>query len=182
MDIDAEGPSSNSKDDDEKDAFESTLDKTFQKFADRLSQNPEQILRYEFGGSPLLYSKTDAVGRLFTSPPSTTTTTSASDPKVRTIPSQTRRNEEETGGGSGRIPRCANCASSRVFELQLVPHAIAELEVEGEEEGLEGMEWGTVVLGVCERDCAEKGEVGWVEEWVGVQWEEDGDYARGGRG
>ncbi len=53
--------------------------------------------------------------------------------------------------------------------------AIAELEVE--DEGLEGMEWGTVVLGVCEKDCEERGveagEVGWVEEWVGVQWEED---------
>lgn len=60
-----------------------------------------------------------------------------------------------------------------------MPQAIAELEME--EEGLEGMEWGTVILGVCEKDCAERGvavgEVGWVEEWVGVQWEED---ARGG--
>lgn len=67
-----------------------------------------------------------------------------------------------------------------------MPHAIAELEVEGEEDGLEGMEWGTVVLEVCGRDCAERGvggrdgEVGWVEEWVGVQWEEED--ARGGRG
>ena len=56
-----------------------------------------------------------------------------------------------------------------------MPEAIAELEVE--EEGLEGMEWGTIILGVCEKDCgetgAEAGEVGWVEEWVGVQWEED---------
>ena len=73
------------------------------------------------------------------------------------------------------MPRCPNCNAPRVFELQLVPQAIAELEVE--EEGMEGMEWGTVILGVCERDCGERGvaggEVGWVEEWVGVQWEED---------
>lgn len=176
MDIDTEGTSSNSNSkDDEKDAFESTLDKTFQKFADRLSQNPEQILRYEFGGSPLLYSKTDAVGRLFASPPSPSTSDSK---KIQTIRSQHPRDE------SSRIPRCANCGAGRVFELQLVPRAIAELEVE--EEGLEGMEWGTVVFGVCGRDCAERGvggggEVGWVEEWAGVQWEEEED-ARGGRG
>ena len=73
------------------------------------------------------------------------------------------------------MPQCPNCGASRVFELQLVPQAIAELEME--EEGREGREWGTVILGVCARDCAERGvgagDVGWVEEWVGVQWEED---------
>ena len=158
MDIDTEGSSGK---DDEKDAFESTIDKTFQKFADRLAQNPEQVLRYEFGGSPLLYSKTDLVGKLFSSSAS-----SASESKIKTA--------SRLGHGT-KIPRCPNCNASRVFELQLVPQAIAELEIE--EEGLEGMEWGTVILGVCEKDCAERGvragEVGWVEEWVGVQWEED---------
>ncbi len=147
MDIDTEGAGIK---DDEKDAFESTIDKTFQRFADRLAQNPEQVLRYEFGGAPLLYSKSDSVGKLFShqhQPASdgngkvTTTTTSIA---------------HSTGGGGGvvvnRIPRCQNCSGARVFELQLVPHAIAELEVE--EEGLEGMEWGTVILGVCERGMA----------------------------
>lgn len=57
--------------------------------------------------------------------------------------------------------------------MQLTPHAIAELEVE--ETGMEGMEWGSVVLGVCAGDCTpaetEVGGVGYLEEWVGVQWE-----------
>lgn len=163
MDIDTEGSSSK---DDEKDAFESTIDKTFQKFADRLAQNPEQVLRYEFGGGPLLCSKTDAVGKLF-SPP---TSSSSSKSKVSTV-----------NHGAGVIPRCQNCASVRVFELQLVPQAIAELEVD--EEGLGVMEWGTVILGVCEKDCGERGvkdgDVGWVEEWVGVQWEEAGEIRKG---
>lgn len=166
MEIDNEA--SGGKDDD-RDAFESTIDKTFQKFADRLAQNPQQVLRYEFGGSPLLYSKTDAVGRMFA--PNYSSPSSSSEAKVQTV---ARPHE------GSRIPRCTNCSASRVFELQLVPQAILELEVE--EEGLEGMEWGTVVLGVCEKDCAERGvrvgEVGWVEEWVGVQWEED---ARAGK-
>jgi pre-rRNA-processing protein TSR4 len=38
------------------------------------------------------------------------------------------------------------------------------------------MEWGTVIVGVCERDCSPRhvgtGEVGYLEEWAGVQWEE----------
>ena len=58
----------------------------------------------------------------------------------------------------------------------MTPQAIAELEVG--EEGFDGMEWGTVVVGVCGVDCApgslKMGEVGYVEEWAGVQWEEVG--------
>lgn len=130
----------------DKDTYESTHDTTFQRFATRLAHNPLQTLRYEFDGSPLLYSKTDAVGKLFGASPSTT---------------------------GAKIPRCETCGGKRVFELQLVPQAIAELEVD--EDGLEGMEWGTIMLGVCAGDCADEG-AGWAwrEEWVGVQWEETG--------
>ena len=153
MEIDSEDSKNDVFD---KEAFESSLDKTFQKFADRLAQNPEQVLRYEYGGSPLLYSTTDAVGNLFSIP-------HHGEGKVKT-----------TGATAKGIPKCGNCGSKRVFEVQLVPQAIAELEVE--EEGLEGMEWGTVIVGVCGLDCGEKGVEanawGWVEEWVGVQWEE----------
>ncbi|KAF2144814.1 uncharacterized protein K452DRAFT_223090 [Aplosporella prunicola CBS 121167] len=145
----------------DKEAFESTLDKAFQRFADRLAQNPDQVLRYEFRGHPLLYSRDDAVGKALT--PSSHP--QHSDAKVRT-----------TAASVQGIPRCANCNANRVFELQLCPQAIAELEAE--ELGLEGMEWGTLIVGVCERDCAapgvRDGEVGYVEEWVGVQWEEVG--------
>ncbi|KAL8786306.1 MAG: hypothetical protein Q9195_008266 [Heterodermia aff. obscurata] len=126
----------------DKDSYESTHDGTFQRFATRLAHNPLQVLRYEFDGAPLLYSKTDAVGKLFP--------------------------------GGARIPRCEHCGQKRVFELQLVPQAITELEVE--EVGLEGMEWGTVMLGVCAGDCGGQAGQGWAwrEEWVGVQWEEVG--------
>lgn len=164
MEIDPEGSSSK---DDEKDAFESTIDKTFQKFAARLAWvgSSKQVLRYEFRGTPLLYSKTDAVGKIFSN-----SSAEAGSGKIKTV-----------SQGTGRIPRCTNCGSARVFELQLVPQAIAELEVE--EVGLDGMEWGTVILGVCGRDCAERGvedgEIGWVEEWVGVQWEESGEVRKG---
>lgn len=140
----------------DKEVYESTIDKTFQRFADRLAQNPEQVIRYEFRGQPLLYSKHDAVGKLLGA-------------------SSERGNEKvvTSNGSGGKIPRCGNCGAGRVFEVQLTPHAIMELE--RDEEGLDGMEWGTIVMGVCERDCQARGVevgVGYLEEWVGVQWEE----------
>ncbi|KAH0369210.1 hypothetical protein KCU65_g3382, partial [Aureobasidium melanogenum] len=162
MDIDAgEGASGGAGDMDVKDAFESSMDKAFQRFADRLSQNPEQILRYEFAGQPLLYSKSDAVGKLLA--PHQDSTASAGNAKVK-----------NTAATKSGMPKCNNCGAERLFELQLTPYAIVELEAE--ELGLEGMEWGTIILGVCSKDCVQRGqkegEVGYVEEWVGVQWEE----------
>ncbi|KAG9235235.1 programmed cell death protein 2 [Amylocarpus encephaloides] len=155
MDVDEGSGSGGGKED--KEVFESTLDIAFQKFADRIGMNPEQVLRYEFRGSPLLYSATDTAGQLLS--------ISKGNEKVKTA-------SENSSG----IPRCGNCGKGRVFECQLTPHAIMELE--REEERIDGMEWGTVVVGVCENDCrpnyVRDGEVGWVEEWCGVQWEEIG--------
>lgn len=135
-------------DKEDKNVFESTMDADFQKFADRLVQNPDQVIRYEFAGEPLLYSKTDAVGKLLSA--------------------------AGGNGGHSRMPRCGECGARRVFEVQLVPNAIAELEAE--ELGLEGMDWGTIIVGVCEADCrprgVDEGQAGHAEEWAGVQWEE----------
>lgn len=155
MDMDeASGSSGGGSGKEDKDVFESTIDSTFQKFADRLSQNPDQCIRYEFSGQPLLYSKTDAVGKTLHDVPA------SSISKV--------------------LPRCGKCGAGRVFEVQLTPQAIVELEEGDEADGaaglnLEGMDWGTVIVGVCERDCCvgvDSGETAYVEEWVGVQWEE----------
>ncbi|KAK6582648.1 hypothetical protein PZA11_005056 [Diplocarpon coronariae] len=153
MDVDEGGGSGNQKEDG--DVYESTLDKTFQRFADRLAQNPEQVIRYEFKGQPLLYSKDDAVGKLLAG-------SGRENVKVRLA--------SATGN---HVPRCVNCGAGRVFEVQLTPHAITELE--REETSIDGMEWGTILVAVCEEDCQQNGVsdgVGYVEEWVGVQWEE----------
>lgn len=177
MEID-DPPSTASKDEDP-DAFESpSLDKTFRRFADRLAQNPMQILRYEYAGSPLLYSKSDPVGKLLLHTPPRPTTTNKKITTTSSSPS------------SSRIPPCQHCTAPRVFELQLTPQAIAELEAD--EVSLDGMDWGTVILGVCAADCVPRGEeggrgteggrVGYLEEWVGVQWEEMGGGGGGGGG
>lgn len=130
----------------DKDTFESSLDKTFLKFSERLAQNPDQVLRYEWRGSPLLYSGTDPVGK------------------------QLLEINEKTKVAAG-IPRCETCGAERVFEMQLVPGAISVLE-EDELNLEEGMEWGTIIVGVCERNCGETGGIVFREEWCGVQWEE----------
>lgn len=151
----------------EKDALDSSVDNDFLRFSSRLEHNPEQVLRYEFGGTPLLYSTTDSVGRLFV-PASSSTSSSSS--KVTVQPANGGRQGSPSGA-----PPCLSCGAPRVFELQLTPHAIAVLE-EDRDIGLgggEGMEWGSVVVCVCARDCGPRavGEVGYREEWAGVQWE-----------
>lgn len=151
MEVDSgEGGATSGKED--KEVFESTMDGAFQRFADRVGQNPDQCIRYEYAGQPLLYSKADAVGALLLA---------AGESKVGVA-------------AAGGMPRCGNCGGGRVFEVQLTPHAIEELEAE--EDDLDGMDWGTIIVGVCEKDCQERGqkvlEAGYVEEWVGVQWEE----------
>lgn len=144
---DAEDAPSTSAEDD--DVSELQFDKTFQRFADTLAQNPEQVLRYEFQGRPLLATSTDVVASYFT-------------------------HSQSRGEPVLSIPRCECCGAARVFELQLVPGAIRVLEEGDESIGLDsGMEWSTIILGVCERDCVpEEGMVGFREEWAGVQWEE----------
>ena len=128
-------------------------DGAFLRFVERVGQNPEQAIRYEFAGRPLLYSKTDAVGRA--------------------LHQQSAAGPSSSGAG---MTRCGNCGAQRVFEVQLMPRAILELE-EGEE-GMDGMDWGTIIVGTCERDCVPRGagdtEAGYLEEWVGVQWEQLG--------
>ncbi|KAI0425579.1 programmed cell death protein 2 [Xylaria sp. FL1042] len=165
MKIDTEDNAGSGGGKEDKEVFESTMDAAFQRFADRLAQNPEQSIRYEFGGAPLLYSKTDAVGKALAP--------SQPDGVGVTVTS---------GGGVKGMPRCPNCGGPRTFEVQLCPHAITELEAE--ELSLEGMDWGTIIVGVCERDCqargVEEGQVGYLEEWAGVQWEEIGSAAPGG--
>ncbi|KAI0205880.1 hypothetical protein F4808DRAFT_447821 [Astrocystis sublimbata] len=158
----------------DKEVFESAMDAAFQRFADRLEQNPEQCIRYEFAGAPLLYSKTDAVGKALAPAPS-------QQPEGTGV---TVVSSAAAGGGTKGMPRCPNCGGARTFEVQLCPHAITELEAD--ELSLEGMDWGTIIVGVCERDCqarhVEEGQVGYLEEWTGAQWEEMGSAAPGGGG
>ena len=107
-----------------------------------------------------MYSKKDAIGKLFD--------TGHGDlhNKVKVASSAIN--------SSAKVPRCKNCGAGRVFELQLTPQLISELEVD--ELSVDGMDWGTIILAVCSADCQLPaipfGSVGYVEEWIGVQGEE----------
>lgn len=111
MDLDSGNSEKGGKED--KEIFESSLDKTFQKFADRVGQNPEQVLRYEYKGKPLLYSDADAIGKSLAA-------------HSENGPSSTSK-IVISRSGTGLSP-CQNCGAERVFEVQLTPHAITELE------------------------------------------------------
>lgn len=111
-------------------------DDVFQKFQEVVGYNPHQVLRYEFGGRPLLYAET----------------------KInleKTVPNPTY-----------------NPSSKRVFEMQLMPKLILDLEEDISIE--ESMEWGTILIF---SDIAnyipkfDENNVGYVEECVKVQWE-----------
>lgn len=128
-------------------------DKYFEMFSNTVKHNPGQVLRYDLGGKPLLYSGKDDVAKKFLAQPA-------------------------------NIPRPSfNPSSERKFELQLMPKAIMDLEDLGNNRNvgindiLNGMSWGTIIVCTDEEDFIpeenfDANQVGYIEEWCGVQWEE----------
>ncbi|TFY72314.1 hypothetical protein EVG20_g694 [Dentipellis fragilis] len=94
------------------------------------------------------------------------------------------------------VPPCPFCHSKRVFECQLMPNLInvfkeraqADEKMTDEERRKDvelllkgtkgrGMDWGTVMVFSCEKDCCpgtdgKPGAYGWMEEAVLVQWDD----------
>lgn len=133
-------------------------DQTFQNFTRVLSYNTTQVVRYEPGGSPIIYSSKDKVSTIFYTPEG-----KFKDKSRWNIP-----NPSYHPGGRRR------------FELQLMPKMIIDLENDIDDMALimkNGMEWGTIIVAT---DCDDFVPLNWVddkgvayvEEWCGVQWEE----------
>lgn len=151
------------------------IDSTFERFVRRISPEPRQIVRYEFGGAPLPYSQAGAL--------------------YRALWPGDRYN--------GEVPPCS-CGAPRVYELQLMPNLVnilrreslqgvpplaseeaRRVEVEGvlgvgsgagsdaKDAVQSGIAWTTAMVFVCSADCAGEHDEGWREEYVGVQF--DGD-------
>ncbi len=136
-----ETTSSSNKKDNIGSLYEGTnIDSSFQHFLEIVSSDPEQVLRYNRGGRPLLYSSKGEIYHMF--------------------------------NGHKELPQ------GRIFELQLMPYLISIFEdSKTEKEILEqGMEWGTLIVTTAADDTNvvldEKTQVGYVEEWIGVQWED----------
>ncbi|KAI8394192.1 programmed cell death protein 2 [Radiomyces spectabilis] len=128
------------------------VDKQFKRFMERIECEPSQCARYDWGGAPLLYHQQDiAAGK------------------------------------------CKSCGGRRTFEFQLMPNVLsllptAEYAARNTNEPTPaqnkkalldswnvGMEFGTVLVFVCERDChpGDIEQVSYVEEAAFVQYEMD---------
>ncbi|CAG8665828.1 15995_t:CDS:2, partial [Racocetra fulgida] len=144
----------------EKSCLPRGVDKAFRKFSERVSEWPDQCI-------------SDPAASLLLSPPYGS---------VKGLKTSTQR-----------LPKCPKCGSKRVFEFQLMPNMLCILPT-GEyaannsekKNGIEntkcgiaqfdvGMEWGTVMIFTCEKDCESynvgKDEVSYYEELVLVQYE-----------
>ncbi|KAI0321022.1 programmed cell death protein 2 [Amylostereum chailletii] len=174
--------------------YENSLetDPVFDRFNERVSAEAEQCVRYELGGAPLPFALDRVYKELFplSQDPDKATVITKSEFKVQPV---ARRTYDPTS-----VPPCPLCGTRRVFECQLMPNLINVLKDRAGEEGGDqkisdeerrkavqrllkgegdgrGMEWGTVMIFSCEKDCCEgKGEArksGWSEEEVRVQWD-----------
>ncbi|KAI9277022.1 programmed cell death protein 2 [Phascolomyces articulosus] len=132
------------------------VDKQFKKFAERVQLQPNQCVRYQWGGIPLLYHQ---------------------------LQGHQQQSIRSLGGN------CSQCGSSRTFELQLMPnilsllptseYASAELSENNKKKDVNswdiGMEFGTILVFVCEKDChpVDIEQPSYVKEHVLVQFEQD---------
>ncbi|KAG7196050.1 uncharacterized protein KQ657_000059 [Scheffersomyces spartinae] len=130
-------------------------DKYFEAFTNTVKHNPAQVLRYELNGKPLLYSGRDEIASKFSS-----------------------KNHQDFNVA----PPAYNPSTHRRFELQLMPKAIMDLENLQDNDVtltdiLNGMSWGTIIVCTDEEDYIpdemfDDNHVGYISEWVGVQWEQ----------
>ncbi|KAG0004047.1 hypothetical protein BGZ80_008730 [Entomortierella chlamydospora] len=135
----------------EKAALPKGVDKAFQKFTERVQSWPEQCVRYDFPGVPLLFSYSDRTAQSL-------------------LPPNVTQHSKHTTPSAHRIPKCPACKGPRGFEFQLMPNLLSMLDVtskkylsEEEKQSLKerkgaqvfdiGMEWGTILVYSCVEDC-----------------------------
>lgn len=120
-------------------------DKHFENFSSTVGYNPAQVLRYDLGGKPLLYSGTDSVAR----------TVAGGFPEPSYNPSSLRRFELQL------MPKAILDLEKGTYNL------VADI--------MGGMSWGTIIVATDAQDYMprlDENHVGYVAEYCGVQWEE----------
>ncbi|KAF9985383.1 hypothetical protein BGZ75_003055 [Mortierella antarctica] len=135
----------------EKASLPKGVDKAFKKFTERVQAWPDQCVRYDFPGIPLLFSFSDPTARML-------------------LPPNAIQHTKHTTPSAHRIPKCPACKGPRGFEFQLMPNLLSLLDVtskkylsEDEKKSLRerkgaqvfdiGMEWGTILVYSCIEDC-----------------------------
>ncbi|KAF9574239.1 hypothetical protein EC968_007163 [Mortierella alpina] len=141
----------------EKASLPKGVDKAFKKFTKRVQAWPDQCVRYDFPGIPLLFSFSDPTARML-------------------LPPNVNQHSKHTTPSAHRIPKCPACKGPRGFEFQLMPNLLSLLDVtskkylsEEEKKSLKerkgaqvfdiGMEWGTILVYSCIEDCFGKAAV-----------------------
>ncbi|KAG0088334.1 hypothetical protein BGZ92_006304 [Podila epicladia] len=161
----------------EKASLPKGVDKAFQKFTERVQAWPDQCVRYDFPGIPLLFSYSDPTAQ-------------------QLLPVNTKQHSKHTTPSAHRIPRCPACKGARGFEFQLMPNLLSLLAVtsqkylsmeekasmklrKGADQFNIGMEWGTILVYSCVEDCFGKNadkddgsKVKYFEEVALVQFED----------
>ncbi|KAG0349353.1 hypothetical protein BG004_007537 [Podila humilis] len=154
-DEDSEGGASWGGEAYEKSSLPKGMDKAFQKFTERVQSWPDQCVRYDFPGIPLLFSYSDSTAQ-------------------QLLPPNTKLHSKHVTPSAHRIPRCPACKGPRGFEFQLMPNLLSLLAVTSQKylspeekaslnsrKGADlfniGMEWGTILVYSCVEDCFGKG-------------------------
>ncbi|KAJ2043416.1 hypothetical protein GGH13_009783, partial [Coemansia sp. S155-1] len=111
-------------------------DAAFERFSNVVSQNPEQVVRYQFGGRPLLYTMQDNTARQLLN------VASASHPMASRLShgedddSEDDDDDDDDGASTRQrmhgystdgLPKCPRCNGKRVFECQLMPALLTVL-------------------------------------------------------
>ncbi|EJD53421.1 hypothetical protein AURDEDRAFT_111031 [Auricularia subglabra TFB-10046 SS5] len=166
------------------------LDNLFERFLKRVTLEPQQCIRYDFGGAPLPYQADSIYDQLFPSTPAPGTAVPVTRAGFAVDVVAPRRSFD-----ASRLPRCPHCDAPRAFECQLMPNVInifkpsaaqkqtdeerkAELQRvlarQGVSDSRSGMEWGTCMIFSCSKDCSSGTDpvAVWREEHVLVQWDD----------
>ncbi|KAJ2488839.1 hypothetical protein IWW37_004467 [Coemansia sp. RSA 2050] len=112
-------------------------DAAFERFTSIVGQNPEQVMRYQFGGQPLLYTMQDSTARKLLSTTRTAHSMASGPNHGEDDDSGDDDDDSEDDGVSTRqrmrrystadLPKCPRCNGKRVFECQLMPALLTVL-------------------------------------------------------
>ncbi|KAJ2500619.1 hypothetical protein GGH96_002564 [Coemansia sp. RSA 1972] len=135
-------------------------DAAFSRFTYIVEKNPEQVMRYRFGGRPLLYTTQDDTARALGAGADSANDDDDDDDAMCTDEYLTNK-----------LSPCPHCGGQRVFECQLMPALLTVLELPvhvaaatvSTKERLAGselmrafdmgLEFGTMLVYVCAADC-----------------------------
>ncbi|KAJ1859356.1 hypothetical protein GGH12_000129 [Coemansia sp. RSA 1822] len=136
-------------------------DAAFSRFTYIVEKNPEQVMRYQFGGRPLLYTTQDDTARVLGAGTDTANDDDDDDDDAMCADEYL----------TSKLSPCPHCGGQRVFECQLMPALLTVLELPvhtaaatvSTKERLAGselmrafdmgLEFGTMLVYVCAADC-----------------------------